>query len=200
MRRRLAIVSLGALGALLVVGCYLAVSIYAYSDNDDGARADAAVVLGAAVWSDEPSPVFRERINHAVELHRRGRVRKIIFTGARGSANEPAEAVAARAYAAERGVPASAILLETKSHTTYQNLLYAKRVADMNGLRRVLIVSDPMHMRRAMSMAHDLGLEARPSPTPTSRYQTTGAQLGQLARETYFYAGYLVGRAVGRPD
>ena len=200
MRRRLAIVSLGALGTLLLVGCYLAVSIYAYSDNDDGARADAAVVLGAAVWSDEPSPVFRERINHAVELYRRGRVRKIIFTGARGSANEPAEAVAARAYAATQGVPASAILLETKSHTTYQNLLYAKRVADVNGLRRVLIVSDPMHMRRAMSMARDLGLEARPSPTPTSRYKTTGAQLGQLARETYFYAGYLAGRSIGRPD
>jgi uncharacterized SAM-binding protein YcdF (DUF218 family) len=193
-------VSLGALGALLLVGCYLAVSIYAYSDNDDGARADAAVVLGAAVWSDEPSPVFRERINHAVELYRRGRVRKIIFTGARGSANEPAEAVAARAYAATQGVPASAILLETKSHTTYQNLLYAKRVADVNGLRRVLIVSDPMHMRRAMSMARDLGLEARPSPTPTSRYKTMGAQLGQLARETYFYAGYLAGRSIGRPD
>ena len=200
MRHRLATVSLGALGAVVLVACCLAGSIYAYSDNDDGARADAAVVLGAAVWSDEPSPVFKERINHAVELYRRGRVRKIIFTGARGSSNEPAESVAARAYAAERGVPASAILLETKSHTTYQNLLYAKRVADVNGLRRVLIVSDPMHMRRAMSMARDLGLEARPSPTPTSRYKTAGTQLGQLARETYFYAGYLVGRSIGRPD
>ncbi len=187
-------------GAALLAVCYLAGSIYAYSDEDAGARADAAIVLGAAVWSREPSPVFRERINHAVALYREGRVRKIIFTGARGSSDEPAESAAARRYAASLGVPASDMLVETKSHTTYQNLLYAKRVAEAHGLRRVLIVSDPLHMRRAMSMAGDLGLDARPSPTRTTRYRTAGAQLGQLLRETYFYAGYLLGRSVGRPD
>ena len=188
-------------GAVALAACYLAASIYAYSDDGDaGARADAAVVLGAAVWSREPSPVFRERINHAVALYRQGRVRKIIFTGARGSSNEPAESAAARSYAASLGVPASDMLIESKSHTTYQNLLYAKRVADSNGLRRVLVVSDPLHMRRAMSMAGDLGLDARPSPTGTTRYRTAGAQLGQLLRETYYYAGYLLGRSIGRPD
>lgn len=189
------------LGAFLLGACYLAASIYAYSGaSDDGARADAAVVLGAAVWSREPSPVFRERINHAVALYRAGRVRKIIFTGARGSSDEPAESAAAKTYAASLGVPASDMLIESKSHTTYQNLLYAKRVADANGLRRLFVVSDPLHMRRAMSMAGDLGLDARPSPTQTTRYRTAGARFGQLLRETYYYAGYLVGRAVGRPD
>jgi uncharacterized SAM-binding protein YcdF (DUF218 family) len=91
------------------------------------------------------------------------------------------------------------MLIESKSHTTYENLLYAKRVADSHNLRRVLVVSDPLHMRRAMSMAADLGLDARPSPTRTTRYRTASAQLGQLLRETYYYAGYLLGRSVGRP-
>lgn len=188
------------LGALALAACCLAASIYAYADEDAGARADAAVVLGAAVWSREPSPVFRERINHAVALYRERRVRKIIFTGARGSSNEPAESAAAREYAVGLGVPASDVLVESKSHTTYQNLLYAKRVAEGHGLRRLLVVSDPLHMRRAMSMAGDLGLDARPSPTRTTRYRSAGAQLEQLLRETYYYAGYLLGRSVGRPD
>ena len=187
-------------GAVALFACYLAGSIYAYSDEREDVRADAAVVLGAAVWTREPSPVFRERINHAVALYRQGRVRKIIFTGARGSSDEPAESAAARAYAAALGVPASDMLVESRSHTTYQNLVHAKRVAEANGLRRVLVVSDPLHMKRAMSMARDLGLEAHPSPTKTTRYRTAGARLSQLLRETYYYAGYLVGRSIGRPD
>ena len=49
-----------------------------------------------------------------------------------------------------------------------EDLVYAKQLADANGLKRVLIVSDPMHMRRAVTMASDIGLEAYPSPTPTT--------------------------------
>jgi uncharacterized SAM-binding protein YcdF (DUF218 family) len=54
-------------------------------------------------------------------------------------------------------------------------------------------------MKRAMSMARDIGVEAYPSPTPTTRYQSVQSQAGLLARETYYYMGYLLHRAlVGR--
>ena len=39
-------------------------------------------------------------------------------------------------------------------------------------------------------MASDLGLDAHPSPTPTTRYRTLKTQLGFLAREIYFYLAY----------
>ena len=58
------------------------------------------------------------------------------------------------------------------------------------GFERVLIVSDPLHMRRAMQMASDVGLNAGASPTPTSRFQSLKSQLPMLARETYFYLHY----------
>lgn len=45
------------------------------------AKADAAVVLGAAAWGNKPSPVFRERIAHGIDLYRNGTVGKLIFTG-----------------------------------------------------------------------------------------------------------------------
>jgi vancomycin permeability regulator SanA len=38
------------------------------------APADAAVVMGATVFRDRPSPVFRERINHAIDLYQEGMV------------------------------------------------------------------------------------------------------------------------------
>ena len=172
----------------------LAWRIYAFGNTSSNAQADAAVVLGAAVWTTEVSPVFKERINHAIILYRKGQVRKLIFTGGQGNPGEPTESSAARDYALQSGVPASAILIEEKSHNTYENILYAKQLADAHGIKKVLIVSDPLHMKRAMAMATDAGLAADPSPTPSTRYQGLKSQVGLLAHETYYYIGYLLRR------
>lgn len=175
--------------ALLLV-VLVAIRIYTYGNNVVDVNADAAIVLGAAVWGNEVSPVFRERINHAIDLYWSGKVRRIIFTGGQGNRNELTEAAAARQFAIKNGVPERDILIEESSHTTYENLVNAKQLADANGLKKVLIVSDPMHMKRAITMASDVGLEAYPSPTPTTRYQGWKSQIGSLVHETYYYLGY----------
>jgi len=180
--------------ALVLTIVITAVRIYTYGDHSVDISADAAIVLGAAVWSTSVSPVFRERINHAIELYRQGKVRKLIFTGGQGNSNEPTEAAAARAYALANGIPSQDILVEQKSHTTYENIVYAKQLADSNNIKKVLLVSDPMHMKRAMTMAIDVGLDASPSPTQTTRYKTWRTQLSELTRETFYYLGYLLGR------
>jgi uncharacterized SAM-binding protein YcdF (DUF218 family) len=179
--------------ALLLVGL-VSVRIYTYGNNVVEVKADAAIVLGAAVWGNEVSPVFRERINHAIYLYRTGKVRKIIFTGGQGNRDELTEAAEARQFAIKNGIPEKDILIEERSHTTYENLINAKKLADANGLKRVLIVSDPIHLKRAVAMASDVGLEAYPSPTPTTRYQGWRSQMGSLAHETYYYLGYLASR------
>ena len=188
--KKLAKTLLVMLSATALAAGVLGGRVYSFGNTTSDGPADAAVVLGAAVWTKDPSPVFRERINHAMNLYRRGRVRKLIFTGGQGNPGEPTEASAARHYALQSGVPASDILIEDKSHTTYENVLNAKQLADTHGIRKVLIVSDPLHMKRAMTMAQDVGLEAHPSPTPSTRYQ--GIRV--LMRETYYYFGYLLRR------
>ena len=171
---------------------FLATSIVFFASSSDAEPADAAVVLGAAVWDDRPSPVFVERINHAVELYKRGQVDKLILTGGVGVADAQAESVVAREYAVGQGVVATDILIETESHITYENLLSAKSIMEKNRIGRILVVSDPLHMRRAITMAHDLGIDAHPSPTPTTRYRTWRSQIPFLLREVYFYVGYLL--------
>ena len=194
MRKIAKIFLLIAAIVILVFGV-LASRIYSFGNTRSDASADAAIVLGAAVWSSGVSPVFRERINHGIDLYRSGKVRKLIFTGGQGNSGEPTESSAARDYALQSGVPAQDILIEEKSHTTYENIRYAKQVADAHGIKRVLIVSDPLHMKRAVLMAQDVGLAAEPSPTPTTRYQGLKSQLGLLAHETYYYIGYLIRRS-----
>ena len=191
MRKKLSITLKFVIAPALLLVLLVAVRIYTYGDNVVDVKADAAIVLGAAVWGNEVSPVFRERINHAIDLYRSGKVRKVIFTGGQGNKDELTEAAAARSYAVKNGVPEDAILIEENSHTTYENVVYAKQLADANGLKKVLIVSDPLHMKRAVAMATDIGLEAYPSPTPTTRYQGWRSQMGSLAHETYYYLGYL---------
>ena len=182
------------LSAVILAAGLLAWRIYSFGNTTSNARADAAVVLGAAVWTDQVSPVFKERINHAINLYRVGQVHKLIFTGGQGNPGEPTESAAARDYALQSGVPASDILIEEKSHTTYENIIYAKELADAHGIHNVLIVSDPLHMKRAMTMAEDAGLVAEASPTPSTRYQGLSSQMSLLAHETYYYTGYLLRR------
>jgi len=194
MRKIAKIFLLTASIGVLVFGV-LASRIYSFGNTRSEASADAAIVLGAAVWSTGVSPVFRERINHGIDLYRTGKVRKLIFTGGQGNPGEPTESSAARDYALQNGVPAQDILIEEKSHTTYENIQYAKQVADTHNIKRVLIVSDPLHMKRAVLMAQDVGLRAEPSPTPSTRYQSLKSQLGLLVHETYYYIGYLIRRS-----
>jgi len=192
--RRFGKIVLAIIAVTVVVITVTAARIYTYSSVAVDKQADAAVVLGAAVWSQNVSPVFRERINHAVDLYRKGKVRKLIFTGGQGNSNEPTEAAAASSYAQANGIPIQDILVEQKSHTTFENIVNAKQLADANSLKTVLIVSDPMHMKRAMTMARDVGLIAYPSPTPTTRYVGWRTQMSELARETFYYLGYLIAR------
>jgi uncharacterized SAM-binding protein YcdF (DUF218 family) len=182
------------LSAVILAAGLLAWRIYSFGNTSSNARADAAVVLGAAVWTDKVSPVFKERINHAINLYRVGQARKLIFTGGQGNPGEPTESPGARDYALQSGVPASDILIEEQSHTTYENIIYAKQLAEAHGIHNVLIVSDPLHMKRAMTMAEDAGLVAEASPTPSTRYQGLSSQMSLLAHETYYYTGYLLRR------
>ena len=176
---------------------FVAAEIYFYDESAENRTADVAIVLGAAVWGERLSPVFEERVKHAIELYRAGKVKKIIFTGGRGNADEEAEADAARRYALGRGIPPEDILTEDRSTNTHENLLFAKPIAESNQLKTVLLVSDPLHLKRSVEIAKSLNFEVYPSPTPTTRYQGFRSRMKFLARETYFYAGFLMSRALG---
>ena len=177
---------------LFVCLSLIARDIYLFSLTSSYAPADAAVVLGTSVFRDRPSPVFRERINHAIDLYQARIVQYIIFTGGQAGNDRLAESEAGRNYAMERGVPAERIFIETASYNTCLNLIEAKRIIAENNLDQVLIVSDPLHMRRSLWLAERLGIKALSSPTPTSRYQSFDRKAGFLVREIYSYTTYLL--------
>ena len=177
---------------LAIGGCLIAVAagIVSYGKLDEKCSCDAAIVLGAATADGEVSPVYRERINHGIWLYNQGYVKYLILTGGTGEENEISDAMAARNYAIDMGVPEHLIFIEERSTITEENLQNAKMIMDENGWSSAIIVSDPLHMKRAMLMAKDFGIDAYSSPTTTSMYQSLKTKLPFLAREEFFYIGY----------
>lgn len=156
-------------------------------ERDQAAPADAIVVLGAAAYDAKPSPVFTERIRHGLDLYRRGYAPTLVFTGGYGYGARFSESQVARRYALREGVPEEAILIETLSRTTYENLANARDVLQEHGLRRVIVVSDPLHMARALRLSRQLGIDALGSSTPSTRFRSFRTRWRFLAREVYFF-------------
>ena len=190
-KKRILILSL-AVGLPFLWCAGVAIGVVSASAPNPSAEGDAAIVLGAAVWDDEPSPVFAARIDHAITLYNRGQVTRLIFTGGLGEGDALSEGEAARLYAIDKGVPDDAILVESQSKTTMENLAGAHQIMDSEGLRSAVIVSDPYHLKRAGMIARRLDLSHVCSPTETSRYTGFFAKTRQLSRETVYITKLLV--------
>ena len=156
-------------------------------ERDQAAEADVIIVLGAAAYDARPSPVFEERIRHGIDLYQRGLAGHVIFTGGFGKGARFSESQVARRYAVRHGVPAKAILIETESRTTWQNLQQAAALMKANGFKRAIIVSDPLHMARALRLSRELGIDALGSSTPTSRFRSFETRKRFLLQEVYFF-------------
>lgn len=174
---------------------WLAISgiiIWNFGGIDHARKSDCIIVLGAAAYGEKPSPVFEARIQHAVDLFQAGKASTLIFTGGFGDGVSHAESEVGAAFAVAKGISKLATLTETKSRTTHQNLAEAKAVMDAAGFKTAIIVSDPLHLKRASVMAEDLGIKAVTSPTPFSRYRSFWTKFGFLVREVYFLNHYRV--------
>ncbi|MBR0414542.1 MAG: YdcF family protein [Clostridia bacterium] len=165
-------------------------TILIYAHKDGQQPGDVAIVLGAGTINNEASPVFKERVNHAVELYENKVVKKIIITGGLGEGSVLADSQVAKQHALSLGVPEADIITEEKSTITQENLTNAKAIMEQNGFQTAIIVSDPLHMARAMLMAKDAGIEAVSSPTPTSAYKSLDTKIPFFFREEMYYCGY----------
>lgn len=178
----------------IAIASAIAVSIWNYGEVDEKAPADVVIVLGAAISDGEVSPVYRERINHAITLYEEGTVDFIILTGGFGEGSYKSDSQVAKEYALSQGVPEEKILIEEKSTITEENLEFSKEIMVDNNLETAIIVSDPLHMKRAMLMAKDYNITALSSPTPTSMYKSLKTKIPFLLREEFFYIGYCIVR------
>lgn len=171
-----------------------AFQILSYSRVNYEGSADAVFVLGAAAYGKNPSPVFRERINHAMNIYLARHCRYIILTGGKKFAEDLGEAVVARDYLVKNGIPVSDILLETSSNNTYENFLFSLPVISSRNINSIIIVSDPYHMKRASMIADDFKIVNYSSPTPTTMFNSFKRKMPFLLSEIYNIYEYRIFR------
>jgi uncharacterized SAM-binding protein YcdF (DUF218 family) len=163
MRRFIAAALLVLLGVWLVSF----VAVMRASRRDQAAPASAIVVLGAAQYNGRPSPVLRERLNHAATLWNRGLAPRVVVTGGVGEGDTVSEAVVAQRYLTQvRGIPDSALVVVAEGSTSAASL---RAVAQRLGAgTTVILVSDGFHLFRLGLIARGLHLRTWGSPAPDS--------------------------------
>ena len=139
--------------------------IESYARQDQAAPADAIGVLGAAEYDGRPSPVYRARLDHALELYRRGIAPLIITLGGSGG-DQYSEGSVGAGYLMSKGVPEEDIIAETESRNTEESARRIAVIARANGLRRLVVVSDDTHMFRIHAICASEGLDVLTSPRP----------------------------------
>jgi uncharacterized SAM-binding protein YcdF (DUF218 family) len=189
-----AVVGIVALVALTVIA-YSAITVWRAAHHDgarDADTADAIVVLGAAQYDGEPSPVFQGRLDHALLLWEQGRAGTVITVGANQPGDRTTEAEAGRHYLVAHGIPDAAAIALPVGTTTFESLEAAAEYLHEQGATSAFLVSDPWHNARVNAMAGDLGIDGHASATWTSGAQSEETRGQGYLRETFAYLYYVV--------
>ena len=159
----------GLLGVVLLAALlgYLAFRVHHQSTLDEARPAHLIVVLGAAEYRGRPSPVLKARLDHALDLYRRGLAPRILTTGGAGGDPIFTEGGVGRSYLIGNKVPAEAILVEPEGAHTAHSLAAAGEIMNMLRLQSCIVVSDGYHIYRAKVMLESRGLDVYGSPRPS---------------------------------
>ena len=156
--------------------------------SDETRPADVIVVLGAAEYAGRPSPVFRARLDHALNLYHRGIAPMMVTTGGKGDDPTFSEGGVGRKYLIEHGVPDEAIIAETQSDNTDESTERVATIMQKNGMKSCVVVSDGYHLYRAKQMLGRYGVQVygapRPQPRPSSRWQRATLVLREVLSYT----------------
>lgn len=124
-----------------------------------------------------------DRATHAASLWHAGVAPRIIVSGGTWPSNppKPAEALWIRQLLLQLGVPQDAIVLETDSTTTRENMRNVAQILQSKGWNKPLaLVTSASHMPRAYANAQRAGLDVDAYPTDWQAYALTDRPLAWL--------------------
>ncbi|HXX28917.1 MAG TPA: YdcF family protein [Terriglobales bacterium] len=181
---------LAILAAALVVASLatICVGIERAAGETEIHPADAIVVFGAAEYAGHPSPVFRARLDHALEIYERGVAPVIITTG--GAASDPqfSEGGVGHDYLMHRGVPDASLIAETQGSDTAQSAERVAVIMRANHMHSCVAVSDAYHVFRIRKLLEHEGVEVYVAPRPDSRPHSAWQRGEAILREAMSYA------------
>ena len=126
--------------------------------------ADAILVLGRRLEGDRPTEVFRQRLEHAASLWLMGLAPRVIVSGGLTGDATWSEAEAGRSWLLEQGLPDELVFAEDRSQHTLENLFNIREAQRARRWSSLILVSDPLHLGRALACSRGFGLDVTGSP------------------------------------
>lgn len=174
---------------------------------EDARSAQAIVILsgGALEYAPEygaasPKPATLERLRYGARLARRFGLPVLVSGGA--PAGGTPEALVMK-ETLERDFGVAVRWSESASLDTAQNALYSSDILERAGVKRILLVTHAVHMRRAQAHFAAFGLDVVPAPTRLREPFGVDTVFDLLPSMESLYASYLAchelaGQAVRR--
>ncbi len=171
-------------------------------------KAEALVVLGAAVFGDQVSLTLASRLDTALAYWQTHPHLLIVVCGGQGPDENVSEAYAMARYLEHRGVPPDKLLLEDQSVNTRENLRFAREhllealaedqadasassgahtSAGDNQQPNIIVVTSAYHVLRAVDTAENIGFTTSSLGAPVLWYLLPGDFLRESLALVYFF-------------
>jgi uncharacterized SAM-binding protein YcdF (DUF218 family) len=178
---------LAAAGAILLFLGITGIRIAHTASETPARNADAIVVFGAAEYVGRPSPVYRARLDHGLQLFKKGMAPVVITTGGAGLDPDFSEGGVGRDYLLRRGIPEQDLIAETQGSDTAQSAARVANIMRVNGMRSCIAVSDAYHLFRIRALLEHEGVQVEVAPRPESRPHSLAQRFVAVMREAMSY-------------
>ncbi|TRZ73222.1 MAG: YdcF family protein [Streptomycetaceae bacterium] len=180
--------------ALIAPG-YAVSQVWRAAKNPVVRHADVIVVLGTAQLNGRPGEALEARLIEAARIFELGLAPRIITVGAGAPGDRTTEAASGKYWLRTHGVPVKKITAIEEGRDTLVSTKAYVVVMKKRMVSDVIIVTDPFHCKRAMTMANDQGVISTCSPVKSGPNTISNSGYKYLLREA---GAYLVYITVGR--
>lgn len=176
-------ISLVVLYFLCIAMSYLVSSVLNFI-NILPRKIDYVVVLGAGLIGERVTPLLASRIRKGIKVYKANPGSKLIMSGGQGPDEVVSEAFAMKNYALEQGIDENDIILEDKSTSTEENIIFSKKFIPVD--KSFAVVTNYYHVYRALVQARTLGFRCIGYGAPTKFYFTLNAFIREFIGYLYF--------------
>ncbi|MGX7417939.1 YdcF family protein [Carnobacterium gallinarum] len=135
---------------------------------------DFIIVLGSGIRSEDVPPLLKSRLDKGIEYYLKNPKAKLIVSGGQGPDEPVSEAFAMKKYLLSQNIPEQHILVEDRSTTTYENMLYSKKIIEQDWQEKtspsIIFSTNNYHVLRGSLYAHKVHLKAEGVGAPTALY------------------------------
>jgi uncharacterized SAM-binding protein YcdF (DUF218 family) len=165
--------------------------VWRAANNPVVRQADVIVVLGTAQLNGKPGDALEARLVEAQRIFELGYAPTIITVGAGAPGDRTTEAASGKYWLRNQGIPSRKITAVEEGRDTLTSTKAYALVMKKRYVSDVIIVTDPFHCARAITMANDQGVLATCSPVQTGPNTLDNSGYRYLIREAAAYLAYI---------